>query len=141
MAGGKRTRSFVLFVRLFFFKAGPILDVDVFGIPAAFLHGLLAYQYFEDYLLLEPSLPDGVLNLTQQFPVRFGNLSLCDSRCPTRSSLDASSVRFSRPHACAFHVPTRALFTSPRTHPACARHSWHGLRSARKTSTLVAHSP
>jgi hypothetical protein len=23
----------------------PILDVDVFGIPAAFLHGLFAYQY------------------------------------------------------------------------------------------------
>jgi hypothetical protein len=56
--------------------AGPLLDVDVFGIPAAFLHGLFAYQYFDDHMVIEPSLPDGVSSLTQEFPIRFGNLSL-----------------------------------------------------------------
>ncbi len=52
------------------------LDVDVFGIPAAFLHGLLGYRYMNDSLVLEPSLPPGVAVLTQEFPVRFGNLSI-----------------------------------------------------------------
>ena len=52
------------------------LDVDVFGIPAAFLHGLLGYRYMNDSLVLEPSLPPGVTTLTQEFPARFGNLSL-----------------------------------------------------------------
>lgn len=54
----------------------PILDVDIFGIPAAFLHGIFAYQYGADHLVLEPSLPDGVLSLEQKFPARFGNISL-----------------------------------------------------------------
>ena len=56
--------------------AGPLLDIDIFGIPAAFLHGLFAYQYFEEHMVIEPSLPDGVSSLTQEFPIRFGNLSL-----------------------------------------------------------------
>ena len=54
----------------------PILDVDIFGIPAAFLHGLFGYQYHSDALVLEPTLPGGVASLTQNFPVRFGNISL-----------------------------------------------------------------
>jgi hypothetical protein len=54
----------------------PILDVDIFGIPAAFLHGLFGYQYRSDALVLEPTLPGGVTSLMQKFPVRFGNSSL-----------------------------------------------------------------
>jgi hypothetical protein len=58
----------------------PILDVDIFGIPAAFLHGLFGYQYQAGALLLEPTLPEGVAALTQSFPVRFGNTSLYHRR-------------------------------------------------------------
>eukprot|EP01051_Picozoa_sp_SAG22_P004173 SAG22_NODE_217_length_14910_cov_65.532978_3_plen_398_part_00 len=54
----------------------PILDVDIFGIPAAFLHGLFGYQHGATAVVLEPTLPAGVSALEQKFPVRYGNLSL-----------------------------------------------------------------
>lgn len=54
----------------------PILDVDIFGIPAAFLHGLFGYKYGATALVLEPTLPSGVSVLEQNFPVRYGNLTI-----------------------------------------------------------------
>ena len=52
------------------------LLADVFGIPAAFLHGLFGYSYGSDALVLQPTLPRGVSSLEQLFPVRFGNVTL-----------------------------------------------------------------
>ena len=52
------------------------LLADVFGIPAAFLHGLFGYSYGSDALVLQPTLPQGVSSLEQLFPVRFGNVTL-----------------------------------------------------------------
>ena len=49
---------------------------DIFGIPAAFLHGMLGYRYRSDALVLEPTLPNGVAELQQLFPVRFGERGL-----------------------------------------------------------------
>ena len=49
---------------------------DIFGIPAAFLHGLFGYSYGSEALVLQPTLPQGVSSLEQNFPVRFGNITL-----------------------------------------------------------------
>ena len=49
---------------------------DIFGIPAAFLHGLFGYSYGSEALVLQPTLPQGVSSLEQLFPVRFGNVTL-----------------------------------------------------------------
>jgi hypothetical protein len=55
---------------------GPILDIDVFGIPAAFIHGVLGYEYGSTSLTLHPRLPPGIQLLTQKFPVRWGGAQL-----------------------------------------------------------------
>ena len=57
-------------------SAGPILDIDVFGIPAAFVRGLLAPEYGATELTLHPRLPDGIDMLRQRFPVRWGGARL-----------------------------------------------------------------
>jgi hypothetical protein len=56
--------------------AGPLLDIDVFGIPAAFLRGLLGYDFAGAALTLRPSLPDTVDEVTQKFPVAWGSAQL-----------------------------------------------------------------
>jgi len=53
-----------------------LLDVDVFGIPAAFLRGAFGYVYGDSELRLYPRLPPSVSQLQQNFPVRWGELSL-----------------------------------------------------------------
>ena len=77
--------------------AGPILDVDVFGIPAAFLHGLLGYEYKSTNLTLHPRLPPGVSTLVQKFPVRWGTGQLFFTL--QQSSNGGSSSSSSKPQA------------------------------------------
>jgi hypothetical protein len=49
------------------------LTYDAFGPPAAFVRGLFEYVYRADGLALLPHLPDTVMELTQRFPIRFGD--------------------------------------------------------------------
>ena len=65
------------------YSAGPssrvtdvVLDVDVFGVPAAFLRGLWGFDYGAANLTLRPRPPPGVASLRQKFPAVWGNLSL-----------------------------------------------------------------
>ena len=52
---------------------GSILDVDVFGIPAAFLKGLFKYIYGSSTLTLVPRMPSDLIEITQKFPIKWGN--------------------------------------------------------------------
>jgi hypothetical protein len=53
-------------------NSGPILDVDVFAIPAAFLRGLFGYEFGSTTLTLRPRLPDSIASLQQKNPVFWG---------------------------------------------------------------------
>jgi len=52
--------------------AGNLLDIDVFGIPAAFLRGIFKYIYGGSSLTLEPRMPTDLTMLVQKFPVTWG---------------------------------------------------------------------
>jgi hypothetical protein len=45
---------------------------DTWGVPAALIRGLFEYLYRADGLTILPHIPPGVVELEQQFPVRFG---------------------------------------------------------------------
>jgi len=56
---------------------GPQLTVDIFGIPAAFVRGLLNVRYSSGFgMTIVPRLPSGVSKIRQKFPVRWGELSM-----------------------------------------------------------------
>lgn len=58
----------------------PDLDIncvyDTWGAPAAMLRGLYEYVYSADSLTLFPHIPNGVTQLIQRFPIRFGTKRL-----------------------------------------------------------------
>ena len=55
---------------------GTILDIDVFGVPAAFLRGLLGIEYLSDSMILHPRVPKFIVALQQRFPIRWGSASV-----------------------------------------------------------------
>lgn len=71
---------------------GPILDVDIFAIPAAFIRGVLGYEYGADQLRLQPRLPADIEQLTQLFPVRWGEAQLFFSLNSSDHSESITSV-------------------------------------------------
>jgi len=57
------------------------LTYDAFGPPAAFVRGLFEYRYSADGLTLAPSLPLGLAEVNQLFPIRFGKKYVYVSAC------------------------------------------------------------
>ena len=57
-------------------NTGPLLDVDIFAIPAAFLKGLFGYEFGSSALTLRPRLPESIANLNQKHPVFWGGSQL-----------------------------------------------------------------
>ena len=53
-------------------KSGNILDIDAFGIPAAFLRGMYRYTYGSNTLILIPRIPIDINRITQKFPIKWG---------------------------------------------------------------------
>jgi hypothetical protein len=49
---------------------------DSYGPPAALIRGLFEYLYKADRLILLPHIPDGITQLDQKFPIRFGTKKL-----------------------------------------------------------------
>jgi hypothetical protein len=52
------------------------ITYDAFGPPAAFIRGLFEYLYRADSLTLLPHIPDGIDEIEQLFPIRFGDRQL-----------------------------------------------------------------
>ena len=52
------------------------LCYDSFGPPAAMVRGLFEYLYKAESLILLPHIPDGITQISQHFPIRFGSKEL-----------------------------------------------------------------
>jgi hypothetical protein len=52
------------------------LTYDAFGAPAGLIRGLFEYLYSAEGLRLAPHIPDGITQLEQRFPIRFGSKRL-----------------------------------------------------------------
>jgi hypothetical protein len=66
------------------------LTYDAFGPPAAFVRGLFEYRYRADGLTLTPSVPLGLPEISQLFPIRFGRKQVYVS---ARGAGEITSVR------------------------------------------------
>ena len=78
-------------------KSGNILDIDAFGIPAAFLRGMFRYTYGSNNLILIPRIPIDVNQIIQKFPIKWGKgeIYLTTVRKKTTTTTSSSSSKSS----------------------------------------------